>query len=223
MTTTSVDGAGAADEAERLPRFKEVWPSLRRALLRFAGAGVLPVVCFYLGYRTAGPVPGILAGMVATLLALGIQALRLRRLDPVAVLPMILILAQGTIAGLAGSTEIYLAAPAVEAVIWGVVLIGSVITRRPLVPLIARELGVVPRSLSESVGLQRSLAILTLGWGLVAFAKAGIRIWLLMILPLEVFLIAVTVAIAALNLAMLGFSVWLPFRMVRASDRSVQA
>ncbi len=215
MTTISPDQSGADTETERLPRFKEVWPSLRRALLRFGGAGVLPVICFYVGFRIAGPVPGILAGMAASLLALSVQAWRLRRLDPIAVLPMAVILVQGTIAGLAGSAEIYLAAPAVEAAIWGIILIGSVIARRPLVPLIARELGVVPRSLAESVGLRRALAILTVAWGVAAFAKAGIRIWLLMILPLEAFLIAITITIAAINLSMLALSVWLPFRMVR--------
>ena len=215
MTAGSPDGPGAATEAEHLPRFKEVWPSLRRALFRFGGVGVLPMISFYIGYKTAGPVPGILAGMATSLIALGVQAWRLRRLDPVAVLPMTVILVQGTIAGLAGSAEIYLAAPAVEAAIWGIILIGSVIARRPLVPMIARELGIVPHSLSESVGLRRALTILTVAWGVAAFAKAGIRIWLLLILPLEVFLIAITFTIAVINLSMLAVSVWLPFRMVR--------
>jgi intracellular septation protein A len=215
MTTAPAGDSEASSEPERLPRFREVWPSLRRAFFRFIGAGVLPIICFYLGFRLAGPVPGILAGMVASLLALAVQAWRLRRLDPVGVLPMAVILVQGSIAGLAGSTEIYLAAPAVEAVIWGVVLIGSVIARRPLVPLIARELGVVPRSLTESAGLHRALGILTFAWGIAALAKAAIRIWLLVTLPLEAFLIAITVAIAVINLAMLAISVWLPFRVLR--------
>jgi intracellular septation protein A len=222
MTVTSADDPGSPSAAERLPRFKEVWPSLRRALLRFGGAGVLPIICFYIGYRTDGPILGIMAGMAASLVALSVQAWRLRRLDPVAVLPMAVILVQGTIALLAGSAEIYLAAPAVEAVIWGLVLIGSVIARRPLVPLIARELGVVPRSLAESVGLRRALAILTIAWGIAAFAKAGIRIWLLMVLPIEVFLIAITATTATINLSMLAVSVWLPFRMVRQAAPSGQ-
>jgi intracellular septation protein A len=198
-----------------IPRFKEVLPSLHRALYRFLGAGVLPVVCFYVGFKTAGPLAGILAGMAASLVALGVQALRLRRLDPVGVLPVVVIVAQGTIAALADSTTIYLAAPAVEATIWGIVLIGSVIARRPLVPFIARELGVVPSTLSGSLSLSRSLELLTLAWGIAAFAKAGIRIWLLATLPLEAFLIAITVAMAAINVLMLAVSVWLPFRMVR--------
>jgi len=94
-------------------------------------------------------------------------------------------------------------------------LIGSVIARRPLVPVIARELDVIPHRVAHSASLRRSLELLTVAWGLAAFAKAGVRIWLLTTLPLESFLIAVTVAVAAINIAMLALSVWLPFRMVR--------
>jgi len=179
------------------------------------GAGVLPVVLFYVGFKLAGPLAGIACGMASSLIVLGVQAWRMGRLDPIVVVPMMVILAQGTVAALAGSAEIYLAAPAAEACIWGVVLIGSVLARRPLVPMIARELDVIPGSVAQSAGLRRSLEILTLAWGLAAFFKAGIRIWLLVTLDIETFLIAVTVAIAAINVVMMGLSVWLPFRMAR--------
>jgi len=198
-----------------LPRLREVLPSLRRALGRFMGAGVLPVALFYIGFKLAGPLAGIACGMASSLLVLAVQAWRMGRLDPIVVVPMMVILAQGTVAALAGSAEIYLAAPAAEACIWGVVLIGSVLARRPLVPMIARELDVIPGSVAQSAGLRRSLEILTLAWGLAAFFKAGIRIWLLLTLDIETFLIAVTVAIAAINVVMMGLSVWLPFRMAR--------
>jgi intracellular septation protein A len=158
--------------------------------------------------------------MVVSLTALGVQALRLRRLDPIVLVPMVVILAQGVLALLSGSIELYLAAPAVEAVIWGVVLIGSALMKRPLVPLIARELGVVPSRFLESTGLRRSLELLTLGWGIAAFVKAGVRIYLLSLLPLEEFLIAVTLGMMAINAMMLGLSVWLPLAMVRREPRT---
>jgi intracellular septation protein A len=196
-----------------------VLPALRRGGLRFLGAGALPVVSFYVAFRLGGPLAGIVTGMVVSLAALGVQALRLRRLDPIVLVPMVVILAQGVLALLSGSIELYLAAPAVEAVIWGVVLIGSALLKRPLVPLIARELGVVPSRFLESTGLRRSLELLTLGWGIAAFVKAGVRIYLLSLLPLEEFLIAVTLGMMAINVMMLGLSVWLPLAMVRREPR----
>ncbi len=95
------------------------------------------------------------------------------------------------------------------------VLIGSVVLKRPLVPLIARELGVVPSRFAASIGLRRSLEMLTLAWGIAAFCKAGLRLWLLTFLPLEAFLIAVTLGLTGINIVMLAISVWLPLLMVR--------
>src|SRR4051794_17884203 len=161
------------------PCFAEVLPALRRGILRFLCAGVLPVACFYVAFRFGGPILGIVTGMTVSLTVLAIQAYRLRRLDPIVVVPMAIILIQGILAALTGSVELYLAAPAVEAVLWGIVLVGSAVLRRPLVPLIARELGVVPSRFATSVGLRRSLEILTLAWGVAAFFKAGLRLYLL--------------------------------------------
>ena len=211
MTTPGAEGPAQSG----MPRLREVLPALRTGIVRFLCAGILPVASFYVAFRLDGPIVGIVTGMAVSLAVLAIQAYRLRRLDPIVLVPMVVILAQGLLATFTGSVEVYLAAPAVEAVIWGVVLIGSVLLRRPLVPLIARELGVVPSRFAASAGLQRSLEILTLGWGVAAFGKAGLRLWLLTWLPLEAFLIAVTLGITAINVVMLGISLWLPLLMVR--------
>jgi intracellular septation protein A len=202
-----------------VPRLAELLPALRTGVLRFLGAGALPVVAFYLAFRVGGPVVGIVTGMLVSLTVLSIQAYRLRRVDPIVLVPMVVILAQGLLASLTGSVELYLAAPAVEAVIWGVVLVGSVLLRRPLVPLIARELGIVPTRFAASVGVKRALELLTLAWGVAAFCKAGLRLWLLTLLPLEAFLIAVTLGMTCINVVMLGISIWLPLLMVRRGAR----
>lgn len=210
-------------ESGGIPRLREVLPALRSGVVRFLVAGVLPVAAFYLALRAWGPVPGIAAGMAASVGVLAVQAYRLGRLDPIVLVPMLVILVQGSVAALTGSVEVYLAAPAVEGCIWGVVLIGSSALRRPLVPLIAREIGVIPSQLAASARLRRALELLTLAWGLAAFAKAGLRLWLLSALPLEAFLVAVTLGIGAINVLMLAVSVWLPYRMVRQEPHAQAA
>jgi intracellular septation protein A len=206
-----------------VPRLAEVLPALKTGVVRFLCAGALPVVAFYAAFRLGGPVVGIVTGMLVSLTVLGIQARRLGRLDPIVLVPMVIILVQGLLATFTGSVELYLAAPAVEACIWGVVLIGSVLLKRPLVPLIARELGVVPSRFSASIGLRRSLELLTLAWGVAAFFKAGLRLWLLTFLPLEAFLITVTLGLTGINIVMLAVSVWLPLLMVRREPRTSAA
>ena len=198
------------------PRFRELLPALRAALWRFALAGVLPVLTFYLLFRFGGAATGIIGGMGVSLVALSVQLYRLRRVDPVVLVPMAVILVQGSAAVLAGSVELYLAAPAVENSLWGSALIGSVLIRRPLIPLIAGELGLIPSAYARSAALRGTLNYLTVAWGLAAFIKAGVRLWLLAVLPLEAFLISVTVFSVLVNGALLGLSFWWPLRVARA-------
>jgi hypothetical protein len=102
-----------------VPRFAELVPSIRAALGRFVLAGLAPILTFYVLFRTAGPTAGIAGGMALSLFALAVQAWRLRRLDPIVVAPMLVILIQGSAAVLLDSVELYLAAPAVENGLWG--------------------------------------------------------------------------------------------------------
>jgi intracellular septation protein len=201
----------------RIPRIGELLPSASRALSRFALAGILPIASFYVAFRIGGPVPGIACGMGFSLLALLIQLRRLGRLDPVVLVPMALILIQGTAALLTGSVDLYLAVPAAENVIWGILLVGSVIVRRPLVRIIAGELQLIPEAFANSPTLRNALAHVTLAWGVAAFIKAGARLWMLSVLSLEPFLVGVTVLHLIVNGALLGFSFWWPLRATRSA------
>jgi Protein of unknown function (DUF3159)/Intracellular septation protein A len=204
--------------AARVPRFADLLPQGRRALGRFALAGLLPIVTFYVLFRLFGPTAGIAGGMAMSLLALAVQLRRIGRVDPIVVVPMAVIFVQGTAALLLDSVELYLAAPAVENILWGVVLVGSVLVRRPLVRVIARELGLIPSTYSSTAAISRAFGQVTLVWGLAAFLKAAVRLWLLFTLPLEAFLVVVTVFHLALNSALVAFSFWWPLRAARSSE-----
>jgi hypothetical protein len=202
----------------RVPRFADLLPQARRALGRFALAGLLPIATFYVLFRLFGPTAGIAGGMAMSLLALAVQLRRIGRVDPIVVVPMAVILVQGTAALLLDSVQLYLAAPSVENTLWGLVLVGSVIVRRPLVRVIARELGLIPSAYSGTAAISGAFGQVTLAWGLAAFLKAGVRLWLLYTLPLEAFLVVVTVFHLALNGAMVAFSFWWPLRAARGQE-----
>jgi hypothetical protein len=208
--------------AAAMPRLAELVPSIQAALGRFALAGLAPILTFYVLFRAAGPAAGIIGGMAVSLVALAVQAWRLRRLDPVVVVPMLVILIQGSAAVALDSVELYLAAPSVENALWGVALIGSVFARRPLVRVIARELGLIPTAYAGSATVGRALQHVTLMWGLGAFTKAGVRLWLLALLPIEAFLVAVTLFHLALNGAMLALSFWWPMRAVSQQPSAIK-
>jgi len=151
-----------------------------------------------------------------SLSALAIQAWRLRRVDPIVVVPMVVIAVQGSLAVAMGSIELYLAVPVVENALWGTALVASVALKRPLIRVIARELDLMPAAYAHSAVLDRALDHLTLAWALGAFVKAAVRLWLLQTLALEPFLVTVTLFNLTVNGVLLAASFWWPLRRARA-------
>jgi hypothetical protein len=66
--------------------------------------------------------------------------------------------------------------------------------------------------------VDRALAQTTLAWAGGAFLKAGVRLWLLQVLPLESFLVAITLFTWTVNAALLVGSFRWPLRAL-AADR----
>jgi len=194
---------------------RRLLPPVRRALARFALVGVSPIVAFYLAFRFLGPIEGILAGTATATLALTIQAFRMRRFDPIGVVPIFAVLIQGGLGIAFQSVDLYLAAPALETSLWGVALLISVAVGRPFVLLAANELNLLPSEARRMPSVKRALKRITIVWGLMAFVKSGIRLGLLETLELEVFLIANTLIITSLNLVLLAFTIWYPLRVAR--------
>jgi hypothetical protein len=201
-------------------RFAELVPALRAALRRFALAGMVPVLVFYGLLKTLGPTAGIGGGMAVSLALLAYRFRRAGRFDPIVLVPMVIILAQGSAALALNRVELYLAAPAVENLVWGLALIGSVLLGRPLVHLIAGELELIPPAYRRSPVVRGALRLMTLAWSLAAFAKAGVRLWLLTWLPLEAFLVSITLFHLVLNASMLGLSCWWTLRALRRAGWS---
>lgn len=195
--------------------WRTVLPFLLRAMARFAFVGMTPIIAFYVAYRTLGPIEGILAGTATATLALIIQAVRLRRLDPVGIVPIGAVLIQGAAGVAFQSVDLYLAAPALETSLWGVALLISVAIGRPLILLAANELELLPISLRGLKDVRRAFRQLTVVWGVMSFAKAATRLYLLDALPLEAFLITNTVVVTSMNLVLLGGSIWYVSRAAR--------
>jgi intracellular septation protein A len=193
---------------------------LRRAALpairRLCVAGIFPVLSFYVLLRLSGPIAGIVGGTAAGLLVLWLRIRQTRRIDPVVIAAMMAVLIQGGAGLLTGSVWAYLAAPIVENTFWGLVLCGSVLVGRPLIGLIANELQLVPHRFRGHPKAEQAFAVLTLMWGIAAFAKVGLRVALLSTeQTVESFLILMIVGTNTLNVGLLLASFLLPLRWLR--------
>lgn len=200
------------------------WAELRRALgpalRRLVFAGLLPVLAFYVVLRLQGPVPGILAGTTTGLAILWLRTRQMGRLDPVVIVAMLAVLFQGCVGLVTGSVWAYFAAPAVENLLWGTALCGSVLVGQPLIGLIATELHLVPGRFRGHPSAERAFRLLTLMWGVGAYLKVVFRLALLARevsggQSVEFFLVVHTIGNSAINLALMVASFALPLRWLR--------
>ncbi|MFN8525164.1 MAG: VC0807 family protein [Chloroflexota bacterium] len=194
-----------------------MWPALRDGIARFGLGAVLPVAVFYAVFRAYGPTAGIAAGVSVSTAMLLVQLRKLRRLDPIVIIPMAIIVVQGATALLLDSVELYLLIPAVENCVWGTLLLASALLRRPMVSAVVRELRLLPRGARHGTALDTPFTVLTIVWGVAAFVKAAIRLTLLGQLSIEMFLVTATLFNTVINGSLVAFSCWLCMRAVRRS------
>ena len=120
------------------------------------------------------------------------------------------------LAGLVSQNPLlYLAWPSFENLIYGSVFFGSALLGRPLLAAYAQRLYPIPPPIRASVVFRRAFVMASAAWLLGHLLRAVIRLWLLFTLPLELYLIADTVAGWPINVALVTFTVWYPLRQLR--------
>jgi intracellular septation protein A len=158
-----------------------------------------PITIFYVLHRFGRSFTGALLAIGWSIGLLIIKYLRARRIElfPALAIPIILIELIGTL--ITRNPEFYLAAAAIDNVLWGLLFLGSLLFSRPLLQIFAEILNPglgSPEFLSHfeiPVQLYRSAwKILTVIWVVVFFLKAILLIVSQLKLPLEAFLIVRT-------------------------------
>lgn len=152
--------------------------------------GLVPFVVFYAALRLWGLGPAVALGLVTAGTALVYRLYRDRRVDPVSTASFALTGALGALALSSRTANVFLAEPAVSNVVVGLVLLGSVALRRPLLGLVAgyvyRPAAVYARSREGTF----AFGVVTAAWGLTNLARGGTRLYLLNQLGTGEFLLA---------------------------------
>ena len=86
---------------------------------------------------------------------------------------------------------------------------------RPLLALYAERLYPIPPGVRESSTFRRAFLIASAAWLCGHALRAVVRLWLLNNLPLELYLIADTVAGWPINVSLVAFTTWFPLRELR--------
>jgi intracellular septation protein A len=160
---------------------------------------LVPITIFYVLHRLGQPLTGALLAIGWSIGLLLVKYWRARRIElfPALAIPIILIELIGTL--ITRNPEFYLAAAAIDNLLWGFLFLGSLLLTRPLIQIFAELLN--PGLGSEEflnhfempAELYRSAwRILTIIWVVVFFFKAVLLIFSQLKLPLEAFLIVRT-------------------------------
>jgi hypothetical protein len=86
---------------------------------------------------------------------------------------------------------------------------------RPVLAMYARRLYPIPGAVSNSEAFRHGFLVASLAWAVVSLLRAGLRLWLVAALPLELFLVVDSVIGWPLYLALICFSAWYPLRVLR--------
>ena len=180
---------------------------LGRGLPNFALEGFLPILVFYAVWREAG----LAAGVVASALAAGVVVLvQLRRgLDvALAAAAGVFIVIQASVALLTHSETVYLAQPVLLSAAWGVAYFVSAAIGRPLIGAFARGFYPFPPEIRESEIYRREFGMQSVVWGVFCFARAALRLWVLLASGVGGLLVVSFLTGTPMLLALVLWGVW---------------
>jgi hypothetical protein len=191
------------------------WQHVKEGAVGMALGSLLPVALFYVGFRGWG---FSVAVIIVLTWSAGVFAWHYRRTgggDVFSATTFGFACVKATAGLVSQNAWLYLAWPSLENVIYGSAFFGSAVLGRPLLALYARRLYPIPPVVRDSSAFRRAFLIASAAWLCGHGVRAVVRLWLLNNLPLELYLIADTVAGWPINVSLVAFTAWYPLRELR--------
>ncbi len=203
----------------------EEWGHVKEGAIGLVLGSLLPVLLFYVGYRTWGFSVAVVIVLSWSAAIFTWHYRRGRGADVFSATTFGFACVKAT-AGLVSQTALpegapisavtlYLAWPSLENLIYGTAFIGSALLGRPILALFAQRLYPIPPGVRGTHTFRRAFLIASAAWLCGHVLRAVVRLWLLTTLPLELYLIADTVAGWPINISLVAFTTWYPLRQLR--------
>jgi hypothetical protein len=203
----------------------EEWGHVKEGALGLVLGSLLPVALFYVGYRSWGFSVAVVIVLSWSAAIFAWHYRRGRGADVFSATTFGFACVKAT-AGLVSQTALpegapisavtlYLAWPSLENIVYGSAFLGSALLGRPLLALFAQRLYPIPPTVRASSTFRRAFVVASAAWMCGHLLRAILRLWLLANLPLELYLIADTVAGWPISFCVLAFTAWYPLRELR--------
>src|SRR5438132_2573442 len=193
----------------------EEWGHVREGAIGLVLGSLLPVLLFYVAITTWGFSTAVVVILTWSAAIFAWHFRRTHGADVFSATTFGFACVKAT-AGLVSQNQwLYLAWPSLENLIYGTAFLGSALLGRPLLALFAQRLYPIPPSVRATSAFRRAFLIASAAWLCGHGVRAVVRIWLLATLPLELYLIADTVAGWPINVSLVAFTTWFPLRQLR--------
>lgn len=195
--------------------------SVRSVLLgsgpRFARDAFGPLLTFYVGWKAAGVVVGILAATVFATLAWGYER-RHGRPGMVARLSLGLVVVHAAIGLATHSATIYLAQPVLVSAALGLAFTISTVLGRPLAGVFATEMLPLSAEMRRSEEYRRVFGRVSLAWGAYLLLHSGLLLGVLLSWGVDIFVVVNIGTTAPVVSALLAWSIWYSVTSLRGGD-----
>jgi intracellular septation protein A len=191
------------------------WLHVREGLLGLALGSLLPVALFYTSYRLWGFSTAVVSVLTWSGAVFVWHRRRTGGVDVFSATTFVFACVKAT-AGLASQSPfLYLAWPSLENMIYGTAFLGSALLGTPVLALYAQRLYPIPAHVRATPTFKRAFVVASAAWFCGHSLRAVVRLWLLATLPLELYLVADTVAGWPINISLVGFTMWYPLRRLQ--------
>jgi intracellular septation protein A len=183
---------------------------------RFARDAFGPVLAFYVGWKLAGLVVGIVVATVVSLVAFRYERKR-ERSGTMARVALVFVLVQGAVGLLSNSAKVYLAQPVLMNAAFGLAFLVSVLISRPLAGVFAEEMTPFPPEVKASDTFRRVFGRISIAWGVYLLLRSALRLFALSTSTVEDFLVVNFVTGLPLTAGLMAASMWYGVRSFRRS------
>ena len=184
---------------------------------RFARDAFGPLLTFFVVWKVAGLVAGIVASTVVSLAAWRWERKR-ERPGVMARVSLAIVVFQALIGIAADDARVYLAQPVLVNAVYGLAFLVSASIGRPLAGVFASEMQVMPAEVKASRTYRRVFGRISVAWGAFLLARSVLRLLTLSVWSVEGYLLVNVATGVPLMVGMMTWSIWYGFRGFRRSE-----
>jgi len=191
------------------------WQHVREGVLGLMLGSVLPVVIWYGTLRLRDFTTAVIVVLVWSGLVFFWHRQRTGGVDVFSGTTFVFACTKAAAGLVSQNQQLYLGFPSFENLIYGVAFLGSALLGKPILALYAERLYPIPDSVRATDTFKHAFIVTSAAWFVGQAVRGVVRLFLLFNLPLEIYLVADTVAGWPINISLIAFTTWYPLRQLR--------